>query len=55
VLLVAEHDQFCDPVRARERTSGWVATEVEVIPGADHFLAGRLGWLSERVQALLSS
>jgi alpha/beta superfamily hydrolase len=49
LLLVAEHDQFCDPGTARSRTLDWTATEVDVIPGADHFLAGRLSWLTDRV------
>jgi alpha/beta superfamily hydrolase len=40
-LLVPEHDQFCPPDRAREATANWTATEHTVIPGADHFLAGR--------------
>jgi alpha/beta superfamily hydrolase len=49
LLLVAEHDQFCDPATARGRTLDWTATEVGTIPGADHFLAGRLSWVTDRV------
>jgi alpha/beta superfamily hydrolase len=42
VLAVPQHDQYCDPACARESTSSWVATSVEVVPGADHFMAGRM-------------
>jgi alpha/beta superfamily hydrolase len=53
-LLVAEHDQFCDPALATERTAGWVNSAVELIPGADHFLAGRLSWVTDRVLEALA-
>lgn len=42
-LMVPEHDQFCSPDRARQITSTWVATDTEVVDGADHFLGGALG------------
>jgi alpha/beta superfamily hydrolase len=54
LLLVAEHDQFCDPVTARSRTSGWTTTDVVTIPGTDHFLAGRLSWVTEQVLGVLA-
>ncbi len=41
-LAVAEHDQFNPPDAARATTAEWRATEVTCIPGADHFLNGRL-------------
>jgi alpha/beta superfamily hydrolase len=43
-LLVPEHDQFCGPVDAEVFVSecDWRATTVSVVPGADHFLTGRL-------------
>ncbi len=41
VLVVPEHDQFRSPESARKMTAGWPATTVRVVPGADHFLAGR--------------
>lgn len=41
LLLVPERDQFRPPDSAREVVAGWVNTRLEVIPGADHFLAGR--------------
>lgn len=42
-LIVPEHDQFRPPAGVRELTAGWVNTEVHVIAGGDHFLAGRTG------------
>ena len=41
LIVVPEHDQFRNPASAAEATSGWVATRIEVVPGADHFLVGR--------------
>lgn len=41
-LAVPQHDQHCDPACVRAMTASWVNTRVEVVPGADHFLAGRL-------------
>jgi alpha/beta superfamily hydrolase len=41
VLVVPEHDQFRDATSARQVTRDWVATRIEVVPGADHFLVGR--------------
>lgn len=41
LILVPERDQFRPPEEARTVVAGWVNTRLEVIPGADHFLAGR--------------
>ena len=41
LFAVPQHDQFRDPASAREVTSGWTNTRVEVVPGADHLLVGR--------------
>jgi alpha/beta superfamily hydrolase len=41
LLVVPEHDQFDPPDRVRETTAAWVATTIEVVAGADHFLVGR--------------
>ena len=41
VLVVPEHDQFRDAASALQVTRDWVATRIEVVPGADHFLVGR--------------
>jgi len=41
VLLVPEHDMFRSPASAAEEVARWpVAPELEVLPGADHFLGG---------------
>ena len=52
-VLAPEHDQFCPPAAAVERTSGWESTTVEAVAGADHFLAGHLGAVARRVVGLL--
>jgi uncharacterized protein len=40
-IAVPEHDMFRPPDSAREATSTWVNTMIEVVAGADHFLVGR--------------
>jgi hypothetical protein len=40
LILAPEHDQFAPPDVARTATDGWIATEVEAIPGTDHSLMG---------------
>lgn len=42
LLVVPEHNQFRSPTSAGEVTGDWAATAIEVIGGADHFLAGSL-------------
>lgn len=54
-LLVPEHDQFRPPPDARTTTAAWASTEVVEIPGADHFLAGRLSAVADEVVAFLRS
>lgn len=52
-VVLAGHDQFRDPDEAAAVVSGWPATAVTVVEGADHFFVGRtervceivLGWL----------
>ncbi|HTN80021.1 MAG TPA: hypothetical protein VMK16_10130 [Acidimicrobiales bacterium] len=46
-LAVAEHDQFNPPDSARGSTASWKNTDIVPIPGADHFLSGRLSLLAE--------
>ncbi|MFZ4518821.1 MAG: alpha/beta hydrolase [Microthrixaceae bacterium] len=53
LLLVPRHDQFLDPDAAAGRTAGWSATTVQVVPGVDHFLAGRLGTVTDAVLSAL--
>ena len=49
LLIVPEHDQFCDPEAARQSTEAWIATEVVAVPGADHFFVGR----TDKVAAMI--
>jgi hypothetical protein len=53
-LLVPEHDQYSAPDATRGRSSDWVATELAVIPMADHFLAGRTAVVGELTAAFVS-
>jgi alpha/beta superfamily hydrolase len=55
VLAVPEHDQFCDPSCVRSRTASWASTSVVVVPGADHFVAGRLDRVASTVLDALRS
>jgi alpha/beta superfamily hydrolase len=55
LLLVPEHDQYRDPSSAAAEVEGWAATTIEVVPGADHFLAGRLGTVADLVAAALGA
>lgn len=41
-LVIPAHDQFNAPEAARATTADWVATELHVVDGADHFLNGHL-------------
>jgi alpha/beta superfamily hydrolase len=53
VLAVPEHDAFCPPPVAAERTAAWRSTTLETIPGADHFLVGRTDLLTPLCVGLL--
>jgi len=58
-VLVPEHDQFSPPARTVPAIKDWVNTTVDVVPGADHFLAGAtdvvvaeaLDWVEQIVTA----
>lgn len=50
LLVIPEHDQFNPPERARSLTAHWVATSVETVAGADHFLVGRTGRVADLVE-----
>ena len=41
LLAVPERDQFRSPESAREVVTSWTNAEVQIVPGADHFLVGR--------------
>ena len=54
LVLAAEHDQFCPPDDARRQVGSWAATELEQVPGADHFLGGATARVGDRVVEFLS-
>jgi alpha/beta superfamily hydrolase len=53
LLAVPEHDMFRPPDSAREATSLWTNTRVEVVPGADHFFVGRTAQVAALVVAFV--
>jgi alpha/beta superfamily hydrolase len=55
LLIVPEHDEFRPPDAAREATSGWTATTIEVVAGADHFLVGHSAKVADLVTAFAAS
>jgi alpha/beta superfamily hydrolase len=55
LLLVPEHDQFRPPAAASEATSGWTATEVVPIAGADHFMWGHAVEAADRIAAFAAA
>jgi len=54
LLLCPEHDQYNPPTQATETVSGWNATTVVTVPGADHFLWGHSAFLVEAVTDLVN-
>ncbi len=55
LLLVPEHDQYRDPSAATAEVAAWAATTVEVVPGTDHFLAGRFALVADLVAAAVGA
>jgi alpha/beta superfamily hydrolase len=55
LVLLPEHDQYSPPAVAGARIESWPAARVEVVPQADHFLAGRTGFVAERAVAFAES
>ena len=53
LLVVPENDQFRPPSSAEAVTSGWLATRVETVAGADHFLVGRTDRVVGSLEAFL--
>jgi hypothetical protein len=41
LVVVPEHDQFRPPESARPVIEEWASTQLEIIPGGDHYLVGR--------------
>lgn len=54
LVLVPEHDAYSPPERTRAATAAWPAATVEVVPMADHFLAGAAGKVAATVTSWLS-
>jgi alpha/beta superfamily hydrolase len=53
-LVVPRHDQFTDPDRIAPIVERWTSTTVDVIESADHFLAGHLRRVADRVVELVA-
>jgi alpha/beta superfamily hydrolase len=49
LVLSPAHDQFCEPERAAAVVEGWPSTTVEPVAGCDHFLAGGVQRVVDRV------
>ncbi len=49
LVLSPAHDQFCDPDQAAAAVEGWPSTTVEPVVGCDHFLAGGVQRVVDRV------
>jgi len=54
LLLVPQHDQFRSPAEAAEITEGWTNTQLEAIPGGDHFLMGHARAVGEQIASFIS-
>jgi alpha/beta superfamily hydrolase len=54
-LIVPENDQFRGPDSVRAFTEDWVNTEVVVIAGGDHFLAGRTALVDGHIAGFLGA
>lgn len=55
LLIIPQYDQYRSPESAREATAGWTNTRIEVVPGADHFLVGRVDRVAPLVIGFLRS
>jgi alpha/beta superfamily hydrolase len=54
LVLVPEHDAYSSPARTRAATADWPAATVEIVPMADHLLAGAAGNVAATVTAWLA-
>ena len=55
LVLVPAHDQFGPPGAVRDALGGWPRTTIEVVEGADHFLAGAVQRVADRAVAFLTT
>jgi alpha/beta superfamily hydrolase len=53
LVLVPAHDQFGPPDAVREALGSWPVTTIEVVDGADHFLAGAVQRVADRTVSWL--
>lgn len=53
LVLVPRHDQYGGPEAVADAMGDW--PEIEIIEGADHFLAGSIGHVAERTVAWLGA
>jgi alpha/beta superfamily hydrolase len=53
-IAVAEHDAYTSPAQVDEITATWTSTTRDVIPGADHFLAGSTTYVVDAVTTWLA-
>lgn len=53
-LLVPAHDQFSGPEATAALVAEWRATDLTVVPTADHFFAGHLGQAADWAAAALA-
>jgi uncharacterized protein len=54
-LAVPEHDEFNPPERCAPKVADWHNTTLDVVPGADHFLVGRTGQLTDALVGFAES
>ena len=54
LLVVPQHDEFCNPEQAATKTQSWMNTQLEVVKGADHYLVGRTDAVVKQAQNYLS-
>jgi hypothetical protein len=54
LLVLAAHDEVRSPEEVAAEAAAWVATDVEVIPGASHFFVGRTDRLAAAVSAFVA-
>ncbi len=54
LVLVPAHDQYGPPSAAEPVFADWPEATLEVVDGCDHFLAGAVGRISERVVGWLT-
>jgi alpha/beta superfamily hydrolase len=51
LVQVPAHDQYGPPDAVQEAMGSWPATEIEVVEGCDHFLAGAVVRIADRTVA----